>query len=114
MPAAGLVAMAAMALMFRRIEVVGDSMQPTLVAGDRVVAVRSRRAPPGALVALRDPRRPTRLLVKRVAEVGLPGITVRGDNPESSTDSRAFGPVPRVWGRILYRYRPPARAGSVR
>ena len=71
----------------------------------------------GEVVALRDPRRPDRFMVKRVAEVdrdaGL--LTVLGDNPEASTDSRAFGPVPRraIVGRAVYRYCPAGRAGRL-
>ena len=99
----------------RRLAVEGDSMDPTLRAGDRVVAIRLPiRA--GDVVAVRDPRSPARILVKRAASVGAGGaIDVRGDNPSSSTDSRHFGPVPRhlVVGRVVYRYAPPASAGRV-
>ncbi len=89
-------------------------MRPTLLPGDRVVAVRGWRAAPGSVVAVRDPRRPSRLLVKRVSGTGPGGATVLGDNAERSTDSRSFGPAPRVWGRVLYRYHPASRAGRVR
>ena len=43
-------------------------------------------------------------------------IVVRGDNPEASTDSRSFGPVPTsaVLGRVARRYAPSWRAGPVR
>jgi len=70
-------------------------------------------------VALRDPRDPTRLLVKRV--IGLPGdevlcnpgdlsktvevkrgmMWIEGDNLDHSIDSRVFGPVPQ--GLVLGR-----------
>lgn len=88
-------------------------MRPTLAPGDRLLAVRSARPRAGDLVVLRDPRRPDRLLAKRVASTGPDGIVVAGDNPSASTDSRAFGPVPGVWGRAVYRYAPPARAGRL-
>jgi nickel-type superoxide dismutase maturation protease len=110
----------------RRVEVVGESMAPTLQPGDRLaVVVLPGRWPLrlGDLVALRDPRRPEtegrlapgRLLVKRVTALGPSGLEVRGDAPEASTDSRQFGPVPRgaVVGRVLYRYAPPPRAGRL-
>jgi hypothetical protein len=43
-------------------------------------------------------------------------VTVVGDNPDASTDSRVFGPVPRgaVVGRVVYRYGPEGRTGRVR
>lgn len=88
-------------------------MRPTLVPGDRVLAVRARRAGPGMLVVVRDPRLPSRLLVKRVAEVGPGGHVVAGDNPAASTDSRSFGPVPSIWGRAVYRYFPAGRSGRL-
>lgn len=104
----------AVAAVLRRVEVEGESMLPTLSPGDRVLAVRGRRARPGALVVVRDPRAPARVLVKRVAATGPDGIAVVGDNPRASTDSRTFGPVPAVWGRVVYRYLPRSRAGPVR
>lgn len=97
----------------RRVEVAGDSMRPALEPGDRLLAVRWPRARPGDLVVVRDPRVPARLLVKRVAAAGPGGVEVRGDNAGASTDSRAFGPVPRIWGRPVYRYAPPGRAGRL-
>ena len=102
--------------MARRLVVEGDSMRPTLLAGDRVVAVPWGRVRPGDLVAVRDPRQPERVLVKRAVGVGEVEIDVRGDSPEHSTDSRHFGPVPRdlVLGRVVYRYAPPDRAGRLR
>ena len=99
---------------FRRVVVEGDSMRPTLVPGDRVVAVRCRRPRTGDLVVLADPRRTARTLVKRVSAVGPGGVAVVGDAPDASTDSRTFGPVPAVWGRVVYRYGPRERAGRLR
>ncbi|MDP9074743.1 MAG: S26 family signal peptidase, partial [Actinomycetota bacterium] len=55
--------------------------------------------------------------VKRVAAVdsdrGM--LSLLGDNPGASTDSRTFGPVPRhaVIGRVAFRYAPAERAGPV-
>jgi len=96
-----------------RVEVMGDSMRPTLEPGDRVVLSRIRRARTGDLVAVTDPRQPQRLVVKRVVDVSSTGLTVLGDNPAASTDSRVFGPVPAdtVRGRVVYRYHPAARRG---
>ena len=100
----------------RRLQVVGDSLRPALEAGDRVLAVRRggrRRVRPGQLVVVRDPRQPSRLMVKRATAVVPGGVMVLGDNAAASTDSRVFGPVEGVWGRVVYRYAPAARAGRL-
>ena len=65
------VAVAALFRSVRRFEVTGSSMAPALRPGDRVVVVRVpwRLQPwpkPGDIVAVRDPRLPSRILVKRV------------------------------------------------
>ena len=92
----------------RRFEVVGPSMLPTLRPGDRLLVARIGRVEPGDLVVLKDPRSTSRLICKRVVSGDSRHIVVRGDNPDASTDSRAFGPVPvdQVQGRVLRRYWP--------
>jgi nickel-type superoxide dismutase maturation protease len=96
-------------------------MLPTLAPGDRLL-VESRtlgRRPPrvGEVVLASDPRRPERELIKRVVAVSAAAGTLelRGDAPEQSTDSRAFGAVPirGVRWRVVARYWPPGRAGLV-
>lgn len=91
-------------------------MLPTLQPGDRLVVSRHRRPRPGDLVAVRDPRQPARLLVKRVASIDGNRVDIRGDNPRASTDSRTFGPLPTadVVGIVVRRYAPASRAGPVR
>lgn len=136
-------ALAALACV-RRVEVAGTSMVPALQPGDRLAALRlPRRLPrwardrlvrPGAVVVVRDPRGGGRILVKRVAAVGVTaavgvgtvdmgtsgapvtdGVVVLGDAPDASTDSRTFGPVAGadVIAVAIYRYGPPGRSGAL-
>lgn len=113
--AAALTAGVGLALGTRRLEVVGASMRPTLEPGDRLIALPARRVRPGDLVVVPDPREPSRLVVKRAVAVSAGGVTVQGDNPLASTDSRVFGPVrpASVRGRVVYRYLPAARRSRI-
>ncbi|HZD65964.1 MAG TPA: S26 family signal peptidase [Acidimicrobiales bacterium] len=104
----------------QRLVVVGDSMLPTLLPGDRLVALRARRLQPDDLVVTPDPRLEERTLVKRVRwtgqdVAGAPVVWVEGDNPVTSTDSRVLGPLPRarVGRRVVWRYAPAERAGRL-
>lgn len=79
-----------------RIVVRGDSMLPRLWPGDvllTVPAVLPLR--PGQVVVARDPTDPGHRVVKRVTGVGVDEVTLRGDHPDRSTDSRTWGPVDR-------------------
>lgn len=109
-------------------DVTGPSMLPALRPGDRILVlpVPARLLRRGDVVVVRDPRRPDRETVKRVA--GLPGrrvshgaaaqvpeghLVLLGDNPALSTDSRTFGPVPTslLVGRVVARLTPPGLVG---
>lgn len=91
---------------FCYLAVAGPSMEPTLRDGDWVIARRDGRARVGEVVVLDHPGRPGMLIVKRVQRVDVDGYWVLGDAPDASTDSRHFGPVPEVVGRVLWRVRP--------
>jgi len=101
----------------RRVAVQGDSMRPALEPGDRLLVLRLLRPRPGDVVAVVDPRDGERVMVKRVAAVDPDDgrVTVLGDNPAASTDSRMFGPVrsDHVLGRAVYRYWPEQRRGRL-
>ncbi|HUY42847.1 MAG TPA: S26 family signal peptidase [Acidimicrobiales bacterium] len=78
----------------RRVTVQGSSMTPTYLPGERLTAWRRwRRIRPGDVVIVRDPRDPTRWLLKRCAKRVGEQLDLRGDNPYASTDSRDFGLV---------------------
>jgi nickel-type superoxide dismutase maturation protease len=103
------------------VAVVGESMSPTLVPGDWLLAdpeaYRRRNPRVGELVLVPDPREPSRLLVKRIAGVASDGrLEVAGDHPEASTDSRTFGSIDPagVQGRPWFRYWPRGRIGRLR
>jgi signal peptidase I len=105
------------------VRVDGESMQPALEDGDRLLVSRLayRLAAPkhGDIVLVRDPSRSGYECIKRI--LGLPGEMVEdrllgpeeyflvGDNLLHSTDSRTYGPVPAdaIIGRAWYRYASP-------
>lgn len=100
--------------------IAGPSMEPALVAGDRVLVDRwtyRYRAPRvgEVVLVLGSSGVP---LVKRVGNppgARDPGLWVVGDNLLDSIDSRRFGALPRerIRGRVVYRYWPPERAGGI-
>ena len=98
----GALALAVVLLRPRRFVVADRSMEPTLVAGQGLLAVRSRRARPGELRCLELPGRAGFWLVKRVATVAPDGATmhVASDHPTAgAVDSRRFGAVPVAGAR---------------
>lgn len=105
-----------------RVAVEGASMRPALEPGDWLLvdpeAYATVAPDVGDLVLVPDPRTPSRLLVKRVAEVHANGreLFVTGDAHDESTDSRAFGSVTTstVQGRPWFRYWPPRQVGRLR
>jgi nickel-type superoxide dismutase maturation protease len=104
-----------------RVAIEGPSMEPTIGAGDWVIvdpAAYARRPPvAGELVLAPDPRDEERLLIKRVESVDPDGrLRLAGDDPDHSTDSRAFGSVDpaSVAGRPWFRYWPLQRFGRIR
>jgi nickel-type superoxide dismutase maturation protease len=99
----------------QRLAVTGSSMEPTLRPGDRVLVWKTTRVRIGDIVAAPDPRQSDRTVLKRASEVGAREVRLVGDNPEHSTDSRHFGPVPSrsLLGKVVYRYAPPGRTGRL-
>lgn len=95
--------------MFRRVRVAGHSMLPTFAEGDVLwsnrLVYRFRAPRKGEIVVVDHPSKPLRM-IKRVAAVpgelvegvrlGPGEFFVVGDNPEHTTGSESFGPVPRA------------------
>jgi nickel-type superoxide dismutase maturation protease len=88
-------------------------MLPTFHPGDRLLIGPAARIRAGSVVAVRDPRAPERLMVKRVRRIDRTWVDVRGDNEAASTDSRHLGAMRRshLAGRVMYRYAPAGRTG---
>ena len=125
--AVAMVTLLALEFLARPWTVQGRSMEPTLRAGDRVLVdlwtYRHRAPRTGEVVLLRGPAPEAAWMVKRVAPTpkpprrrfsgqlwpgtGDPGgagaVWLLGDAPDSSRDSREFGPVPldRIVGRVV-------------
>ena len=100
-------------------------MRPTLEPGDWALAIRVRRVRRGDVVVVEHPERPGFELVKRVVHLAgrrgprrarlMDEFWIEGDEPEGSTDSRRFGPVPieRVRARVRWVWWPPERVRSL-
>ena len=105
----------------RRVVVHGASMSPTLATRTTALLLGPGLAAPDR--AAGRGTRPTRPAAgcwssgSRRSIAGTEQVTVVGDNPGASTDSRVFGPVatggPSSAG-CVYRYAPADRAGRVR
>lgn len=86
-------------------------MLPTFKPGDEVLvdpnAYQQRSPEPGELVVAQHPLDPQLRLIKRVILVRDNGdCLLIGDNSAASTDSRAFGAVPRqlILGQVICRF----------
>lgn len=71
-------------------------MRPTLSPGDFVLvdpsAFKDKRPVSGELIVAQHPYR-DQVIIKRISEVVEDGVSLRGDNPNASSDSRGFGRV---------------------
>jgi len=88
------------------VRIIGPSMEPALRNGDCWVVRLGSRVSPGDVVLAVHPLRPELQIVKRVIRPEGSGWWLEGDNPELSDDSRAFGAVDTVLGRLVFRYSP--------
>jgi nickel-type superoxide dismutase maturation protease len=86
-------------------------MLPLLQPGDEILvnfkAYRNHPPQPGDIIVAQHPYKPQTRIVKRVVEVrGDGSCFVQGDNPDESTDSRAFGWMSsqQILGQVTSRF----------
>ncbi len=92
-----------------RYVVEGESMTPTLAAGDWVLVRRTSTVRSEQIVVAERPDQAGFDVIKRVGSVDEGSrVMLLGDNPSASTDSRDFGPVAAeaVVGVVWFRYWP--------
>lgn len=95
-----------------RFTVSGASMFPTLAEGDEVVvdygAYRCKKPSVGDVVVAVSPDGAAYgRIVKRVVGIAQDGrFFLQGDNPEESTDSRHYGPLPvhYILGKVVCKF----------
>lgn len=88
------------------VRIIGPSMEPALRNGDCWIVRLGGRTSVGDVVLAVHPLRPDLQIVKRVIRAEGAGWWLEGDNPDSSDDSRSFGPVDTILGRLAFRYSP--------
>lgn len=72
----------------------GVSMTPTLTDGDTVLVDPTNKVAVGDIILAKHPYKTDVKIIKRITEIGDNGrLTLSGDNPTESSDSRAFGTV---------------------
>ena len=79
-------------------------MFPTLKNGDKVLVDPKCSIAIGDIVLAKHPYKSTVKIIKRMTDVANDGrLTLAGDNPAESTDSRTFGTVSleSIVGRIV-------------
>lgn len=99
---------------FKIFEVYGDSMEPTLLRGEKLVGISHLRLRTGDIVVFEGGIGVNKL-IKRIKLIEGNKVIVEGDNRIHSTDSRQFGPIDKsqIKFKIIYRYFPLERSGFI-
>ncbi|MEO6655209.1 MAG: nickel-type superoxide dismutase maturation protease [Pyrinomonadaceae bacterium] len=88
------------------LKVVGNSMSPSITADDVILYDPVAVIEVGDIVLTAHPFMQSVKIVKRVAKIGADSeVTLTGDNPAESTDSRTFGAVSveSIIGKVVCR-----------
>ena len=78
---------------WQRVRVLGNSMTPTLLAGDWLLVRHGAPVRPGAIVLARFRSRPDLAVIKRAIAESDGGWLLGSDNPGAGSDSRQYGPA---------------------
>ena len=87
-------------------QVSGDSMLPTLKAGDRVLINPNTNIERGDIVLANHPYKKKLRIIKRVVSIDSDShYFLSGDNSAESADSRTFGNIPakEILGKVVCR-----------
>jgi nickel-type superoxide dismutase maturation protease len=80
-------------LAWQRVQVLGNSMTPTLLSGDWLLVRHGARVRPGSIVLARFRSRPDLVVIKRAVAGSDGGWLLASDNPGAGSDSRQYGPA---------------------
>ena len=83
----------------------GESMVPTLKNGDIVLVDPQANFSIGDVVLAKHPYKSSVMILKRIADKDNRTLSLAGDNPAESTDSRTFGAVSieSIIGKVVCR-----------
>ena len=87
----------------RAVRVSGASMSPTLESGDVVLVKPGAALSAGDVVVTEHPFKRSVTIVKRISAIDGSRVSLLGDNPSESSDSRTFGSLPleRIRGKVV-------------
>ena len=85
-------------------------MLPTLPAGTELLvnrtAYKNSSLQVGDIVVVQHPEQNKLKVIKRISEVNETTVTILGDNPAESTDSRHYGAISRslILGKVTSKW----------
>lgn len=78
-------------------------MLPDLKDGDKVLVKPQESYQIGDIVVAQHPFKQSVVLIKRISEIDEQSVSLSGDNPSESTDSRTLGRIPKkdILGKVI-------------